>query len=114
MNLREKLNSIRDSELYKLSFNGEVVGIRAKLFNSSTERFMYADSLKDFLSKELVSFIGSKWGSLRTLNLVMHNGKLVTKSEIDNQVEVTELKDTSFLDCFIDIYAYKEEVTADV
>ena len=108
MNLREKLNSIKESELYKLSLDGEVLGIRAKLFNSSTEKFMYADFSMQVLSTGLVSFIKSKLGSLKTLSLIRHNGKLVTKSELENQVEVTELKDAGVLDCFIDIYAYKE------
>ena len=94
MTLAEKLNLIKQSELYKLSYNGKVLGLRAKIFNSETEKFNYYDFELDLIkSKELVDFVKGLHG-MKSIALKKQNDLLLSGAEINNNVVIQEFKDS--------------------
>lgn len=93
MTLAEKLNLIKQSELYKLSYNGKVLGLRVKIFNSETEKFNYYDFELDLIkSKDLIEFVKSLHG-MKSIALKMQNDLLLSGAEINNNVVIQEFKD---------------------
>lgn len=94
MTLAEKLNLIKQSELYKLAYNGKVLGLRAKIFNSETEKFNYYDFELDLIkSKELVDFVKGLHG-MKSIALKKQNDLLLSGAEINNNVVIQEFKDS--------------------
>lgn len=94
MTLVEKLNLIKQSELYKLSYNGKVLGLRVKIFNSETEKFNYYDFELDLIkSKELVDFVKGLHG-MKSIALKKQNDLLLSGAEINNNVVIQEFKDS--------------------
>lgn len=94
MTLAEKLNMIKQSELYKLSYNGKVLGLRVKIFNSETEKFNYYDFELDLIkSKELVDFVKGLHG-MKSIALKKQNDLLLSGAEINNNVVIQEFKDS--------------------
>lgn len=93
MTLAEKLNLIKQSELYKLSYNGKVLGLRVKIFNSETEKFNYYDFELDLIkSKDLVDFVKGLHG-MKSIALKKQNDLLLSGAEINNNVVIQEFKD---------------------
>lgn len=93
MTLAEKLNLIKQSELYKLSYNGKVLGLRVKIFNSETEKFNYYDFELDLIkSKELVDFVKRLHG-MKSIALKKQNDLLLSGAELNNNVVIQEFKD---------------------
>ena len=93
MTLVEKLNLIKQSELYKLSYNGKVLGLRVKIFNSETEKFNYYDFELDLIkSKDLVDFVKGLHG-MKSIALKKQNDLLLSGAEINNNVVIQEFKD---------------------
>lgn len=94
MTLAEKLNLIKQSELYKLAYNGKVLGLRVKIFNSETEKFNYYDFELDLIkSKELVDFVKGLHG-MKSIALKKQNDLLLSGAEINNNVVIQEFKDS--------------------
>lgn len=94
MTLAEKLNLIKQSELYKLSYNGKVLGLRVRIFNSETEKFNYYDFELDLIkSKELVDFVKGLHG-MKSIALKKQNDLLLSGAEINNNVVIQEFKDS--------------------
>lgn len=94
MTLAEKLNLIKQSELYKLAYNGKVLGLRVKIFNSETEKFNYYDFELDLIkSKELVDFVKGLH-SMKSIALKKQNDLLLSGAEINNNVVIQEFKDS--------------------
>lgn len=94
MTLAEKLNLIKQSELYKLAYNGKVLGLRVKIFNSETEKFNYYDFELDLIkSKELVDFVKDLHG-MKSIALKKQNDLLLSGAEINNNVVIQEFKDS--------------------
>lgn len=93
MTLVEKLSLIKQSELYKLSYNGKVLGLRVKIFNSETEKFNYYDFELDLIkSKELVDFVKGLHG-MKSIALKKQNDLLLSGAELNNNVVIQEFKD---------------------
>lgn len=94
MTLAEKLNLIKQSELYKLSYNGKVLGLRVKIFNSETEKFNYYDFELDLIkSKELVDFVKGLHG-MKSIALKKQNDLLLSGAELNNNIVIQEFKDS--------------------
>ena len=94
MTLFEKLEHIKQSELYKLAYNGKVLGLRVKIFNSETEKFNYYDFELDLIkSKDLKDFVKGLQ-SMKSIALKEHNGLLMSGAEINNNIVIQEFKDT--------------------
>lgn len=98
MTLVEKLNLIKQSELYKLAYNGKVLGLRFKIFNSETEKFNYYDFELDLIkSKELVDFVKGLHG-MKSIALKKQNDLLLSGAEINNNVVIQEFKDSGVVE----------------
>lgn len=94
MTLVEKLNLVKQSELYKLAYNSKVLGLRVKIFNSETEKFNYYDFELDLIkSKELVDFVKGLHG-MKSIALKKQNDLLLSGAEINNHVVIQEFKDS--------------------
>lgn len=94
MTLTEKLECIKQSELYKLSFEGKVLGLRVKIYNSEIEKFNYYDfELELIKSKELVDFVKGLQ-CMKSITLKRQNGMLLSGAELNNNIVIQEFEDS--------------------
>lgn len=112
MVLRDKLNKLKESEIFKLDFDGTLLGFRIKCYNTETDVFDYFDFELGLLTdKTVIDFIkGIK--DMRTVSLVRDgNGLLVSKAELEHGVVIKEFEDESsalaVLRVLMRVYAYK-------
>lgn len=98
--LKEKLEYAKKSELYKLSYNNKVLGLRVKLFDCISDKYSYYDfSMGGIdLSADLKEFINSIYSDIKTLPLILDNNLLKTKEEIDNNIIIKEFKSSHELE----------------
>ena len=60
MKLTDRLNELKKSELYKLKYNGNIVGYRCRYFDVKDEKFKRFDFRLDYIDNpDIVSFINS-------------------------------------------------------
>lgn len=113
MTLREKLDKIKESEIFKLVYNGKVLGLRVKSFNVVTDKFDYYDfELSIITNQNVINFIRSI-KDMKSVELIRTgNGLLISESEQKQGVVVGEFEDESdairVLQQFIRIYEYKK------
>lgn len=113
MTLREKLDKIKESEIFKLVYNGKVLGLRVKSFNVVTDKFDYYDfELSIITNQNVINFIRSI-KDMKSVELIRTgNGLLISESEQKQGVVVGEFEDESdairVLQPFIRIYEYKK------
>lgn len=112
MTLREMLNNIKQSEICKLKADGKILGLRVKYFNVNTCMFEYYDFELEIITNQSVkNFINSINNSMQSIELIHHNGLLVSKEEIEGSITVgnfdTEADAIKVLHPFIRIYRYK-------
>lgn len=112
MTLREMLDQIKKSEIYKLKVDNTIIGLRVKSFNVNTCQFEYYDFELDIIHNQGVqNFINSIHNSLNTIDLIRHNGLLVSQEELNGQIKVGNFNNEAdairVLHPFIKIYRYK-------
>jgi hypothetical protein len=113
MQLRDKLNNIKESEIYKLVYEGEVIGLRVKSFDVNYDRFNYYDfELSLIKDQHVINFINSI-KDMGTIELKQTGtGLLMSDMEIKQKVIVGEFESeadaVAVLRPFIRIYKYKE------
>lgn len=94
MTLAEKLTHIRESELFKLDFEGRTLGLRVKFFNANADKFEYYDFELETISKnkEIVTFVKS----IKNMrSIVLHRdgkGLLVSDEEVKNNLIIQEFE----------------------
>lgn len=93
MTLMERLEQVKSSELFKLAFEGKVLGLRAKFFNVNTEKFEYYDfELSVVRKKDIVQFVKSIRG-MRSIQLMRNgSGLLVSEDEVKNNLIIGEFE----------------------
>lgn len=94
MTLAEKLAKIKESELFKLMFDGKVLGLRVKFFDANEDKFVYYDFELDIVrqNKGVVSFVRSI-GNMRSIQLHRDgNGLLVSDDEVKNNLIIQEFE----------------------
>ena len=94
MTLVEKLAKIKESELFKLMFDGKVLGLRVKFFDVNADKFLYYDFELDIVrqNKGVVAFVRSI-GNMRSIQLQRNgNGLLVSEDELNNGIIVQEFE----------------------
>lgn len=109
MSARAVYNSLINSKLYFLEYNGTTLGVRAELFNVATRRVNYYDfslnTLKNDGAKRFLTSIKSKMSKKQ---IIKHGELLLTREEIDHNIVITECKsDTEIvrvLAPFVEIY----------
>lgn len=93
MTLREKLDKLKLSEIYKLKYDGKVVGLRVKVYNVSSDNYDYYDfSLSIIENESIKKFINSIESGLNSINLVQSGDLLITKEELNGSISVMEFK----------------------
>lgn len=113
MTLRQKLDNILTAEIYKLTFNTKVVGLRVKLFNLSTGEFEYYDFTLQTVSgnQHMRDFVNSIQKGLSCIELQECNGVFASQEEISGVIIVREFKDevnaVSVLSQVEKVYKYK-------
>lgn len=114
MTLAEKIAKVKESELSKLVFEGEVLGLRVKFFDVNAEKFLYYDFELDVVrgNKDIVQFVKSI-SNMHSIKLFRDgNGLLVSKEELANKLLIQEFESEAdavrVLDPLRRIYAVKE------
>lgn len=113
MTLRQKLDNVESSEIFKLVFEGKILGLRIKFFNVNTEVFEYYDFNTSIIShQDVKNFLNKIASNMKSLELIRTgNGLLMTDDEINNHTVIGEFENESnaikVLVPFIRIYKMK-------
>lgn len=93
MTLVERLEQVKASELFKLTFEGKVLGLRAKFFNVNDEKFEYYDfELSVVRKKDIIQFVKSI-KNMRSIQLMRNgSGLLVSEDEVRNNLIIGEFE----------------------
>lgn len=97
MSVLTLLNNVKESNIYKLTYDNKPVGLRIKYFNTITAKFDYYDFELDTIgsSQELRDYINSIQKDLLCIPLKEMNGLLISEEEIKNNIVISEFKDTN-------------------
>lgn len=97
MSILSLLNNVQESNLYKLIYKNKPIGLRAKIFDLSTNSFIYYDfelatvgvdsSVKDYINRVHKDLI--------PIELIEHGDLLVSKEELSNNIVIKEFKDSA-------------------
>lgn len=93
MILREKLNKIKASEIYKLEYNGSPIGLRIKIYNVDLDQYNYYDFALSVVKHESIKKkINELQSEMTTLQMVDCEGGYATTEELSGVVTVKEFK----------------------
>lgn len=95
MRFTSVLDNIKQSRIYRLKHEGELKGLRMKVYNTSTDSFDYYDFAVSTVKEndKCSEFIGRHLKDFEALELVRVNeGTLATRDEIDGTITVKESK----------------------
>ncbi len=93
MKLRDIFNNIIKSEVIRLTYNGEFVGLRVSVFNVDSTSFDLYDFDKKYVQdKKLQSWLSTNKSSFKSVALIDHNGMLMTPEEASGSTVVKELQ----------------------
>lgn len=94
MTLAEKLGMLKESELFKLVFEGRVLGLRVKIYNVNSDKFEYYDFEAELLhDKQMIRFVNSVQKTLGTIALRRDgNGSLVSDEELKGGIKIAEFE----------------------
>lgn len=93
MTLIEIVNSAKEQCIYKLSYNGSVLGLRVQVFNTSKQSFEYYDFDLDTLkeNRRLYEYLRDNQSKFKSKSLVKENGRYYTQEELNGEYEAGEL-----------------------
>lgn len=93
MTLADKLTKLKESELFKLVFDGKTLGLRIKLFDVNKDVFLYYDfTLEMVTDRELQSFVKSI-EKMRAVPLHRNgSGLLVSDDEVKHNLIIQEFE----------------------
>ena len=98
MTLKEILNNVKQSEIYKLTADGKILGLRVKYFNVNTYMFEYYDFELDVVkNRDLVAFVKGIV-NMKSIQLHQHGNLLMSEAEIHNNLVIQELEDTAAIE----------------
>lgn len=94
MSILAHLNNLESSTIYKLQFNGKVVGLRVKYYSLESKTFNYYDFEISYVKRQdLRDYLNKHSREFEILELVEYNGLVCTQDEIDGKISVQEFKD---------------------
>lgn len=107
MSIKAMFDDICKSELYRLVYEGKILGMRAKVYNKDTNTFDYYDFATNLISdKQLQGFLKDNKNKFSPLELLEFKDKvtnpdgsetinitLMTQEEVDNKQLISEFKD---------------------
>lgn len=85
MGIIEKLKNLKQSTIYGLMYNGNIVAYRLKYYDITAKKFLYYD-ISDALIKDTGIYTRLKNEKLQHLQLYERGTLLVTQSELDNKI----------------------------
>lgn len=98
MTLVEKVSHVKESEIFKLVFEGKVLGLRVRFFDVNIDKFLYYDFELDTIkgNQGVVQFINSINKDMRSISLSRNgSGLLVSEDEVKHGVIVQEFENES-------------------
>lgn len=113
MSILAHLSKLEESTVYKLQFNGRVVGFRVKYYSLESKDFHYYDFEISYVKRQdLRDYLNQHSREFKFLELISYNGLACTQDEIDGRISVQEFKDEvsaeAVLDSVIKILNEKE------
>lgn len=95
MTIRETLIKVKESEIFKLTFNGQILGLRVKRFNVNTSKFEYYDFELDVIKDiKIINFVKGIV-NMKSIPLRQHHNLLMSEAEIHNNLIIQEFEDTA-------------------
>ena len=93
MTLREKLNKLKSSEIYKLEYNGSPIGLRIKIYNVDVNQYDYYDfALSIVRHDSLKNKINALQSRMSVLQMVDCDDGYATQDELSGLVKIEEFK----------------------
>lgn len=106
MSIKAVYESISQSALYKLKYNGKILGMRAKIYNRDTKSFDYFDFATSLISNaNLQNFLKNNQSKFESLDLIEFKTTtdnqdgtitelttLMTQEEVDSKQQIKEFK----------------------
>ena len=93
MSIRNIINNIKESNIYKLICNGKIVGLRVKYFEHSLNSFIYYDlDLDKANSSDFLRSYISTSNNLRLIELHEKGGLLISDDELANNIIIQEFR----------------------
>lgn len=103
MSILVKLNNLESSTIYKLQFNGKIVGLRVKYFNLELNQFLYYDFELSYIKRQdLQDYLNKHSKDFEVLEMKQYNGVVCTENEIDGTIKVQEFKDEQSAGAILD------------
>lgn len=95
MTVRDKLNLIKKTQIYRLVFDGEIKGLRLSMYNDSTEQLEYYDFIIEMVhDEEIKGYLLEHLNELPVIKCIDNgNGYLTTVKEQENKIHVQEFVD---------------------
>lgn len=114
MNLHEKLDAVKTSEIFRLNWQGKTIGLRVKYFDINSETYYYYDFSLDYIKDSGIrKFLTGENRDFKVLNLVQQGDLLATSDEIAGVVTPREFKDDAHvmrvMSAVQKIYRFREE-----
>lgn len=93
MSLVETVKKIKQSQIWKLTYNGKILGFRVKAYSIQNDTFLYYDFDADIVKKlpELLEFFNSNIGSFSHKPLKKVSDRLYTEEELRKEYDAKEL-----------------------
>lgn len=95
MTVRDKLNLIKKTQIYRLVFDDEIKGFRLSMYNDATEQLEYYDFIIEMVhDKDIQTYLLEHLNELPIIKCI-DNGKgyLTTVNEQNNKISVQEFLD---------------------
>ena len=104
MKIKERLEKLKSSGVFKLEYEGKILGLRICIFNLDTCKYDYYDfrlrSIESQNLKDRINQVVSAGGS-KVDKLISVNNMLVTESEIKSGAVITALEDNKVIESLI-------------
>lgn len=93
MRIREVLDKLAQSKICKLVYNGDVVGLRVRLYDVEKDEFRNFDFEKEYISedKETMKLLKSVYSGLESIQLFQKGDLLVSDEELRDNYLIGEI-----------------------
>lgn len=113
MSILSHLSKLEESTVYKLSYEGRILGLRVKYYSLEDKTFHFYDFEISYVKRQdLRDYLNKHSREFKSLELISYNGLVCTQDEVDGKISVQEFKDElsagTILDSVIKIMKEKE------
>lgn len=93
MSILADLELLESSTIYKLVYNGAVLGLRVKIFSITHKKFFYYDFETSYVKRpDLCKYLNSHINEFSSVPLIDYNNVVCSQEEIDGSIVVQEFK----------------------